>query len=56
VYKLCDNIELKSGARWKTLRRAGKQDLAAGEMVVVCPKCHVAFVVKDREVEASLVN
>jgi predicted Zn finger-like uncharacterized protein len=29
------------------------QDLAAGEMVVVCPKCHVAFVVKDKEVEIA---
>ncbi|MFW9976311.1 MAG: hypothetical protein ACFFDQ_13650 [Candidatus Thorarchaeota archaeon] len=43
---MCDTIELKNGARWKTLRRAGKQDLAAGEMVVVCPQCHVAFVVQ----------
>jgi len=30
---------------------AGTQDLAAGEMVVACPRCHVAFVVKDREME-----
>ncbi|MBY8997824.1 MAG: hypothetical protein KGD60_08825 [Candidatus Thorarchaeota archaeon] len=48
---MCDTIELKSGARWKTLRRARKQDPVAGEMVVVCPRCHVAFIVKDREVE-----
>lgn len=26
---------------------------AAGEMVVVCPRCHAAFVVKDREVEIA---
>ncbi|MGD9396982.1 MAG: hypothetical protein PVJ05_11180 [Candidatus Thorarchaeota archaeon] len=49
---MCETIELKNGARWKTLRRAGKQDLAAGEMVV-CPQCHVAFVVKDREIEVT---
>ena len=53
VYMLCETIELKSGALWKTLRRAGKQDLVAGEMVVVCPRCHVAFVVKDKEVEVT---
>lgn len=53
VYNLCETIELKSGAMWKTLRRAGKQDLVAGEMVVVCPRCHVAFVVMDREVEVA---
>jgi len=51
VKKLCEIIKLSSGARWKTLRIASKQDLAAGEMVVVCPNCHVAFVVKDREVQ-----
>jgi hypothetical protein len=50
---LCETIELKSGALWKTLRRAGKQDLVAGEMVVICPRCHVAFVVKDKEVEVT---
>jgi len=38
----------------KTLRRAGKQDLVAGGMVVVCPRCHIAFVVKDREVEVAV--
>lgn len=48
-----ETIELKSGARWKTLYKAGKQDLAAGEMVVVCPRCHVAFVAKDRELEVT---
>ncbi|MFX1560319.1 MAG: hypothetical protein ACFFBL_07010 [Promethearchaeota archaeon] len=51
---MCETIELKSGARWKTLHRASKQDLKAGEMVVVCPKCHVAFVVKDLEMEVSV--
>jgi hypothetical protein len=30
------------------------QDLNAVEMVVVCPKCHVAFVVMDRELEVAL--
>jgi hypothetical protein len=53
VNKLCETIELKSGARWKTLHRAGKQDLTAGQMVVVCPRCHVAYVVKDREIEVA---
>ncbi|MHA2351893.1 MAG: hypothetical protein ACXABX_02085 [Candidatus Thorarchaeota archaeon] len=50
---MCETIELKSGARWKTLHRAGKQDLTAGQMVVVCPRCHVAYVVKDREIEVA---
>ncbi|MHA3963012.1 MAG: hypothetical protein AM325_005680 [Candidatus Thorarchaeota archaeon SMTZ1-45] len=51
---MCDKIKLKSGASWQTLRKASKQDLAAGEMVVVCPRCHVAFVVKDKEMEIAV--
>ena len=51
VYKLCETIVLNNGTEWKTESKAATHDIAEGEMVLICPACNVAYVVKDRVVE-----
>ncbi|MFW9809818.1 MAG: hypothetical protein ACFFE6_10625 [Candidatus Thorarchaeota archaeon] len=42
---MCKTIVLKNGDRWKSLGEAGRHDVTNGEMVLICPFCHKAFVV-----------
>lgn len=51
VSKLCETIVLNNGTEWKTESRATNHDITEGEMVLICPACNVAYVVKDRVVE-----
>ena len=50
---MCKTIVLKNGTKWKTLGRATSDDIASGEMVLICPSCHVAYIVKARTVSAT---
>lgn len=47
VYKLCETIELKNGTRWKTVCEASNHELQERHMVLICPSCHVAYVVNE---------
>ncbi|MFW9847383.1 MAG: hypothetical protein ACFFD6_11585 [Candidatus Thorarchaeota archaeon] len=50
---MCEAIVLNNGTKWKTVTQLEKRELASGqlfqdgEMVLICPSCHVAYVVKS---------
>ncbi|MHA2025158.1 MAG: hypothetical protein ACW98U_04570, partial [Candidatus Thorarchaeota archaeon] len=47
VYNLCETIVLNNGTRWKTVCEASNHELQDRQMVLVCPSCHVAYVVME---------
>ncbi len=52
VDTMCKTIVLNNGTKWKTLAKATSDDIATDKMVLICPRCNIAYVVQARTVRA----